>query len=83
MFQIVSLRVLNENQTYCFVGLGNPGRGHIYDRHNMGFMIIDYMPNKFNFQNRDFSIERKIAGREIHFLKPLTYMNLSGLSVKQ
>jgi len=69
------------------VGLGNPGREHIYDRHNIGFMIIDYMSNKFNFKlfnHRDFSIGRKkISGREIHFLKPLTYMNLSGLAVKQ
>lgn len=69
------------------VGLGNPGRSHIYDRHNIGFMIIDYLANKFKFKmfnHRDFSIGRKkILGREIHFLKPLTYMNLSGLAVKQ
>ncbi|MEN3013596.1 MAG: aminoacyl-tRNA hydrolase [Endomicrobiia bacterium] len=69
------------------VGLGNPGRAHIYDRHNIGFMMIDYMANKFNFKmfnHRDFSIGRKkILGRDIHFLKPLTYMNLSGLAVKQ
>ncbi|MCS7231542.1 MAG: aminoacyl-tRNA hydrolase [Elusimicrobiota bacterium] len=69
------------------VGLGNPGRAHIYDRHNIGFMIIDYMANKFKFKmfnHRDFSIGRKkILGKEIHFLKPLTYMNLSGLAVKQ
>ncbi|MCS7151288.1 MAG: aminoacyl-tRNA hydrolase [Endomicrobia bacterium] len=69
------------------VGLGNPGRAHIYDRHNIGFMMIDYMSNKFGFKlfnHRDFSIGRKkIHGKEIHFLKPLTYMNLSGLAVKQ
>ncbi|MCM8832292.1 MAG: aminoacyl-tRNA hydrolase [Candidatus Omnitrophica bacterium] len=69
------------------VGLGNPGRAHIYDRHNIGFMIIDYMANKFKFKlfnHRDFSIGRKkICGKDIHFLKPLTYMNLSGLAVKQ
>lgn len=69
------------------VGLGNPGRAHIYDRHNIGFMVIDYLANKFKFKmfnHRDFSIGRKkILGREIHFLKPLTYMNLSGLAVKQ
>lgn len=69
------------------VGLGNPGRAHIYDRHNIGFMIIDYMSNKLGFKlfnHRDFSIGRqKIYGKEIHFLKPLTYMNLSGLAVKQ
>ncbi|MCS7227594.1 MAG: aminoacyl-tRNA hydrolase [Endomicrobia bacterium] len=69
------------------VGLGNPGRAHIYDRHNIGFMIIDYLSNILGFKlfnHRDFSIGRKkIYGKEIHFLKPLTYMNLSGLAVKQ
>jgi len=69
------------------VGLGNPGREHIYDRHNIGFMIIDYLANKFKFKlfnHRDFSVGKtKICGREIQFLKPFTYMNLSGLAVEQ
>ncbi len=69
------------------VGLGNPGRAHIYDRHNIGFMIIDHMSNIFKFKmfnHRDFSVGRKkFLGKEIHFLKPLTYMNLSGLAVHQ
>ncbi len=69
------------------VGLGNPGRAHIYDRHNIGFMMIDHMSNVFKFKmfnHRDFSIGRKkILGKEVHFLKPLTYMNLSGLAVQE
>lgn len=69
------------------VGLGNPGRDHIYDRHNLGFMLIDYVAHqqKFKlFNHRDFAIGRKkFCGREINFLKPLTFMNLSGLAVKQ
>lgn len=69
------------------VGLGNPGREHIYDRHNLGFMLIDYTANQLKFKlfnHRDFAIGRtKICGREINFLKPLTFMNLSGLAVEQ
>ncbi len=69
------------------VGLGNPGRNHIYDRHNLGFMLIDYIAHKEKFKlfnHRDFAIGRtKIYNREIHFLKPFTFMNLSGLAVKQ
>ena len=69
------------------VGLGNPGREHIYDRHNLGFMLIDHIAHELNFKlfnHRDFAIGRtKICGREINFLKPLTFMNLSGLAVEQ
>ncbi len=69
------------------VGLGNPGREHIYDRHNLGFMLIDYIAHELNFKlfnHRDFAIGRtKICGKEINFLKPLTFMNLSGLAVEQ
>jgi len=76
-----------EMKIKLIVGLGNPGREHIYDRHNIGFMIIDYLANKFKFKlfnHRDFSVGKtKICGREIQFLKPFTYMNLSGLAVEQ
>lgn len=69
------------------VGLGNPGREHIYDRHNLGFMLVDYISHELNFKlfnHRDFAIGRtKVCGREVNFLKPLTFMNLSGLAVSQ
>ena len=67
------------------VGLGNPGDKYIDTRHNVGYLIIDgYLgdvkwKNKFNAEY----YEDNIAGEKVLFVKPLTYMNLSGDSVVQ
>ena len=67
-------------------GLGNPGQEYEKTRHNIGFMIIDSIRdvyeippwrNKFDSQ---FS-KGKIISNEIILLKPLTFMNLSGLAI--
>ena len=71
---------------HLVVGLGNPGKEYENTRHNVGFKVIDYLSQKFNF---DMSRERFkgmfgesiIKGEKVLFLKPLTYMNLSGESV--
>ena len=71
---------------HLVVGLGNPGKEYENTRHNIGFKVIDYLSQKFNF---DMSRERFkgmfgesiINGEKVLFLKPLTYMNLSGESV--
>jgi PTH1 family peptidyl-tRNA hydrolase len=68
------------------VGLGNPGEKYRRHRHNVGFMAIDAIAeansfgparNKFQGEIR----EGEIAGEKAILLKPLTYMNDSGLSV--
>ncbi len=62
------------------VGLGNPGKEYENTRHNVGFMVLDnYLGNvswkeKFN----GLYFDTIINGEKVIFLKPLTYMNLSG-----
>ena len=69
------------------VGLGNPGSEYQETRHNIGFLVIDALiknllgevvfKNKYNGKY----IDKNIFGRRFFFLKPQTYMNLSGNSV--
>jgi PTH1 family peptidyl-tRNA hydrolase len=71
------------------VGLGNPGPEHLVTRHNAGFWFVDLLARRHGGEFRDY---RKFSGetaritlseREIILLKPTTYMNRSGLSVRQ
>ncbi len=69
------------------VGLGNPGRKYSHTRHNIGFMVIDYMCRNMGvkLKSRRFHSKNAVVekyGREVIILKPTTYMNLSGISVK-
>ena len=73
---------------YIVVGLGNPGREYNMTRHNIGFEVIDYMGavnhvkiNKINF--KAIYGETNIGGEKVILLKPQTYMNLSGDSVRE
>lgn len=70
-----------------FVGLGNPGLKYENTRHNAGFMVIDTLLDKLGlrldqsgFKGEYTSFRHK--GEKIIILKPMTYMNLSGESVK-
>lgn len=66
------------------VGLGNPGKQYTNNRHNVGFMVIDKilddhsfsLASKSNFKGELFKTS------DILLLKPTTYMNLSGESVR-
>lgn len=69
-----------------FVGLGNPGAQYANNRHNIGFMAVDEIIRRHSFgpQREKFSgllSEGEIAGEKILILKPLTFMNLSGIAV--
>ena len=69
------------------VGLGNPGNEYQNTRHNMGFMVIDKILDelKLNFtknKHKGVYVQTKIKGEDVIILKPLTYMNLSGESIK-
>lgn len=73
---------------YLVVGLGNPGNEYNMTRHNIGFETVDYMAtqngtkiNKIKFKG--VYGECNIAGEKVVLLKPQTYMNLSGDSVKE
>jgi PTH1 family peptidyl-tRNA hydrolase len=71
-----------------FVGLGNPGSQYEETRHNIGFKVIDKLIDDFNAREiSKTSFHGKLyRSSNTFFLKPTTYMNLSGkslLSVKQ
>lgn len=70
------------------VGLGNPGRRYFYTRHNVGFMVIDKLAEFFKIKSfkADTNFEAAVVryGKEVIVLmKPLTFMNLSGLALKE
>ena len=68
---------------YLVVGLGNPGKEYEKTRHNIGFMMIDYIAEKRNISfNREkmggIYAEDNIDGEKVILLKPQKYINLSG-----
>ena len=66
-------------------GLGNPGKEYKNTRHNVGFMVIDnYCEGQsFSLKFNGEYIQKKINEETVIFLKPLSYMNLSGEVVKK
>ncbi len=67
------------------VGLGNPGKEYTNTRHNIGFMVLDnYLENAtWHSKFQASYTELKISNELVIFVKPETYMNLSGTSVVQ
>ncbi|WP_456433861.1 aminoacyl-tRNA hydrolase [Nitratifractor sp.] len=66
-----------------FVGLGNPGPTYVHNRHNIGYRVVDRLVEETNARtigNRSFHGEL-YRHNDLLFLKPTTYMNLSGRSV--
>ncbi len=73
---------------YLIVGLGNPGREYKYTRHNTGYEVIDKLAYDFNIDMSKSKFsgiagEGRIGAEKVILLKPVTYMNLSGVSVKE
>src|SRR5258708_16001292 len=70
------------------VGLGNPGPEYQWTPHNLGFLAVDELANRGGIR-----VERpeakalvglgKLAGEEVILAKPQTFMNLSGISVRE
>jgi PTH1 family peptidyl-tRNA hydrolase len=68
------------------VGLGNPGPSYAGNRHNIGFMAIDAIAERFRFplfrsKFQSQLSEGPIGGRPVLLLKPMTFMNVSGQAV--
>ena len=68
------------------IGLGNPGKKYEKTRHNIGFVAIDNLRKKMNISDEREKFqalvsEKNIDGEKVIFLKPQTFMNLSGNSV--
>ncbi|MGM9917249.1 aminoacyl-tRNA hydrolase [Anaerotignum sp.] len=73
---------------FCIVGLGNPGRQYEETKHNVGFHVIDKLAEKYDievnkFKNKAFVGDGTIKGKRVLLVKPQTYMNLSGESVRE
>ena len=70
------------------VGLGNPGKKYEHTRHNMGFDVVDLFATQAQI-DIDKEAFKGLVGRgkvfdeDIYILKPQTYMNLSGESVRE
>ena len=72
---------------FVIVGLGNPTNEYAGTRHNVGFDVIDTLADKYNIsvterKSRAFCGKGIIAGQKVLLVKPQTYMNLSGESVR-
>ena len=68
-------------------GLGNPGKQYDMTRHNIGFEVIDYMAEKLDVKVNKLKFkalygETKIGMEKVLLVKPQTYMNLSGDSIR-
>jgi len=69
------------------VGLGNPGPEYEFTPHNLGFLVIEWLADDLkvevrNRQSRALTARTQIAQEEVVLAKPETYMNLSGLAVR-
>jgi len=70
------------------VGLGNPGPAYERTRHNAGFMVVDELARRWNAELRPHARCRALLGEarpgdvRVALLKPQTFMNLSGESVR-
>ncbi|MBQ8591392.1 MAG: aminoacyl-tRNA hydrolase [Lachnospiraceae bacterium] len=72
---------------YIIVGLGNPGKQYENTRHNIGFMTIDSIAEKHQIPVIEIKHKAQIGkgyigGEKVILAKPLTFMNLSGESVR-
>ena len=70
------------------VGLGNPGIAYQFTPHNLGFLTIDRIAERFSIDVASRRCQAatgktKLAGHEVMLVKPETFMNLSGLSVRK
>jgi PTH1 family peptidyl-tRNA hydrolase len=71
------------------VGLGNPGAQYEKTRHNIGWMVLDRLADKAGWagrgRNRDASaiVQGRYRGLDLVLVKPLTFMNESGLAVRK
>ena len=70
-----------------WVGLGNPGAQYALNRHNVGFMAVDTIAEVYDFDTpkqrfKGCTQEGRIGSHKILLLKPATFMNLSGESIR-
>jgi PTH1 family peptidyl-tRNA hydrolase len=71
---------------YLIVGLGNIGPEYKNTRHNIGFIALEHLAKekklKWKQERLAFKTEYKYKGRQIHLIRPTTFMNLSGKAIR-
>ncbi|MBR4206922.1 MAG: aminoacyl-tRNA hydrolase [Clostridia bacterium] len=72
---------------FLVVGLGNPGMGYVFTRHNAGFLAMDFLAEKLGVELKQSKFKSlttaaAIGGRRVLLMKPQTYMNNSGEAVR-
>lgn len=78
---------VDDNSMKWIVGLGNPGTAYQGTRHNVGFMVVDMLAKRWSIpvtQNKCKALIGigNVAGTKVALIKPMTYMNLSGETVR-
>ena len=73
---------------FIIAGLGNPGREYAHTRHNVGFDTIDVLADKYHIdvdtrKHKALIGKGMIEGQKVILVKPQTYMNLSGESIRE
>lgn len=71
---------------FLVVGLGNPGNEYVTTRHNVGFVVVDELSRRLGFSLNQkkwqaYYAQLELWANKLCFLKPDTYMNLSGRAV--
>lgn len=74
--------------TFLLIGLGNPGKDYARNRHNIGFVALDAIAERYRFGawKKSFggqAAEGTIGTQKVHAFKPASYMNLSGGPVSE
>jgi len=72
---------------WVVVGLGNPGRRYVRTRHNVGFLLVDRLAERWavKLKKKSYPAKAGMANREqgtVHIVKPWTFMNQSGKAVR-
>jgi len=79
---------LGDDDLYIIIGLGNPGKDYRNTRHNIGFKALDLLANRNNIKLNKIKFksvygEGFIDNKKVILVKPQTYMNDSGVAVRE
>lgn len=73
---------------YIIAGLGNPGKEYMGTRHNVGYETVDRLAKRYNLKMNKLKFnsvydELSVNGEKVVLLKPVTYMNRSGIAIAE
>ena len=75
---------MQENKPILVVGLGNPGDEYARTRHNVGFIAVEYLAGAdaiWKHEHEALTYHTKIGNQSVIFVRPMTFMNNSGIAV--